>query len=106
MNRRHMAWTLAGVLCALAGADQARAARIHPPAEAPSADSGYLTVTSEPPARLFVDDVDTGSVTPVVRYAVKAGRHKVTLVSLDGKMRRSLGIVVAAGKEQKLNVNL
>lgn len=71
---------------------------------APAKDTGYLTVSSIPPAHLLLDGTDTGKVTPIARFEVKSGRHKVTLQT--DMTSRSFGIVVVAGEETKLNVNL
>ena len=62
---------------------------VAPPASAqvaqqPKGEVGYLSVTSEPAAKVFVDDVDTKLTTPVAHFELKAGHHKLTLVSVDG----------------------
>lgn len=76
------------------------------PDDAPSADTGFLTVTAEPAAKLEVDGKDTGLTTPVTKLALKAGKHKVTLTSLDGKTKRTLGVTITAGEEKRLQVSL
>ncbi len=75
------------------------------PGDAPSGDTGFLTVTSVPPAKLLVDDVDTGKVTPVTRLPLPVGKHRVTLVS-DTGAKRSLGVNIAKGEESRLKVTL
>jgi PEGA domain len=49
---------------------------------------GVLVVLARPWARVVVDGVDTGRVTPVVRMPLAAGRHDIVLVAPDGRVRR------------------
>jgi hypothetical protein len=72
----------------------------------PDADEGFLTVTTDPPAKLEIDGVDTGKTTPVTKLALAAGKHKVTLTTLDGKTKRTLGVTIVAGEEKRLTVTL
>jgi hypothetical protein len=71
----------------------------------PSAEIGWLTVRSEPKARLWIDGSDTGKVTPVTRLELSAGKHKIELVA-DAGLRRSLGIVITKGEEKRLDVTM
>ncbi len=73
---------------------------------APKADVGYLTVTTDPAAKLEIDGVDTGKTTPVTKLALAVGKHKVTVTSLDGKTKRTLGVTIVAGEEKRLTVTL
>jgi hypothetical protein len=93
MSKR-LAWLLSGIVALW-------------PTSAPAEDPkvGYLTVTSTPPARVFIDDVDTNATTPLEHHALPAGRHKLILVSADGK-KRALGVVISAGQEKRVNVAL
>ena len=75
-------------------------------ATAPKADVGYLTVTTDPPAKLEIDGVDTGKTTPVTKLSLAVGKHKVTVTSLDGKTKRTLGVTIVAGEEKRLTVTL
>ena len=50
--------------------------RVAPPV-APA--RGYITVNAEPYGELYIDGVDVGP-TPVVRYAVRPGRHTIKVV--------------------------
>jgi hypothetical protein len=70
------------------------------------ADMGYLDVTSEPAAKVLVDDADTGKTTPVQHLPLKAGHHKLTLVTADGAHKRTIGFTVDAGQTTKLSVHL
>jgi hypothetical protein len=70
------------------------------------ADTGYLDVTSDPPAKVIVDDVDTGKTTPAQHLPLKVGHHKLTLVTSDGARKRSIGFTVDAGQTTKLSIHL
>jgi hypothetical protein len=75
-------------------------------ARAPRAENvGFVTITSTPPAHVFIDDVDTKATTPLAHHPLPVGKHKLTLVT-DAGTRRSLGVVVTAGQEKRVNVAL
>jgi PEGA domain len=69
-------------------------------------DVGYLTVKSVPAAHILIDDKDTGLSTPQTKMKLEVGRHRLTLVSSDQKLKRSLGFAITKDKETQLNVNL
>jgi hypothetical protein len=69
-------------------------------------DVGYLDVSSDPPAKIFIDDADTGKLTPQTHFPVKAGHHKLTLATVDGAHSRSFGFTVEAGQTRKFTVHL
>jgi hypothetical protein len=75
-------------------------------AAAPKGEMGYLTVTTVPAAKVEIDGNDTGQTSPITKVPLAAGKHKVTVVSLDGKTRRTLGVTIVAGEEKRLSVNL
>jgi hypothetical protein len=54
-------------------------------------------VTSTPPGKLFIDDKDTGLVTPVVDFAVAAGRHTARVVADDGRSQSAEFTMEAGG---------
>ena len=69
-----------------------------PPAPAtPAPTEGTLSVTSTPPGKLFIDDKDTGLVTPVVDLAVAAGPHTVKVVAEDGRSQSAEFTMEAGG---------
>jgi hypothetical protein len=70
------------------------------------ADAGFLDVSSDPPAHIVVDEADTGRVTPQARLELKAGHHKLTLVTLDGARKRTMGFTIEAGQTTKLAIHL
>ena len=69
-------------------------------------DVGYLNVASTPSAEVFIDEVDTGKTTPVTQLALKPGAHKLTLVSADKTVKRSLGFTITGGETTRLTINL
>ncbi len=58
------------------------------------------------PAHVLIDDVDTKTVTPQGHLELKAGHHKLTLVTLDGSRKRTLGFNVEVGQTTKLSIHL
>jgi hypothetical protein len=70
------------------------------------AEVGFLDITCDPPARILIDDADTGKVTPQPHVEIQAGHHKLTLVTLDGAHSRTFGFTVEAGKTRKFTVHL
>jgi hypothetical protein len=68
--------------------------------------TGFLDVSSDPPAKILIDDTDTGKVTPQPHLELKVGHHKLTLVRLDGGHNRSLGFTIAAGQTRKFTLHL
>ena len=73
---------------------------------ADDADTGWLDVASDPSAEILVDDVDTNKATPQTHMPLKAGHHKLTLVTKDGAHKRSIGFNVTAGQTTKLTIHL
>jgi hypothetical protein len=68
--------------------------------------TGFLDVSSDPPAKIIIDDADTGKVTPQPHLALKAGHHRLTLVTLDGAHKRTLGFTLEAGETRKFTIHL
>jgi len=70
----------------------------------PDNSSGlWLTNSSKPPARIWVDGVDTGRSTPVPPASplvLKAGAHKITLVA--GSQRFTFPVTIKAGDTTRL----
>jgi len=71
----------------------------------PAPTEGTLSVTSTPPGKLFIDDKDTGLVTPVVDLAVAAGPHTVKVVADDGRSQTA-EFTMEAGGSLSLNLAL
>jgi len=87
---------------AAAGMPRAQAA-----IEGASGDSetAFLAVASEPTARIVIDDADTGKTTPQERLALSAGHHVLTLVTIDGAHRRTIGFTVEAGRTKTFRIH-
>jgi hypothetical protein len=75
-------------------------------ARADDAETGWLDVASDPSAEILVDDADTNKATPQTHMPLKAGHHKLTLVTKDGAHKRSIGFNVTAGQTTKLTIHL
>lgn len=68
-------------------------------------DMGFLDVSSDPPgAKILIDDGDVGQTTPQHHLPVRAGHHRLTLVTKDGAHKRTLGITVEAGQTKTLTL--
>jgi hypothetical protein len=102
MKMLFMTWALAVLLIC----DGARLANATPSQRLGQADAGVLDVSSDPPARIAIDDADMGKVTPQPRLELKAGHHKLTLTTLDGAHTRTIGFTIAAGQTTKLTIHL
>jgi hypothetical protein len=70
------------------------------------ADVGWLDVSSDPSAEIFIDDADTQKATPQSHLPLSAGHHRLKLVTPDGARKRSIGFNVEAGKTTKLTIHL
>lgn len=68
--------------------------------------TGFLDVSSDPPAKILIDDADTGKVTPQPHLELKVGHHKLTLARLDGGRSRTFGFQVESGQTRKFTVHL
>jgi len=75
-------------------------------ARADDAQTGWLDVASDPSAEILVDDVDTNKATPQTHMPLKAGHHKLTLVTKDGAHKRNIGFNVTVGQTTKLTIHL
>jgi hypothetical protein len=81
-------------------------ARTEPIADG-NADTGFLDVSSEPPAaKILIDDADLGQTTPQHHLPVNAGHHRLTLVTSDGAHKLTVGFTIEAGKTKKLTLYL
>ena len=73
------------------------------PPEDTKAGDGYLEITSKPRAKVGVDGVDTGMMTPIGSKALKLapGKHKVTFSVGDDKF--TFTVVIKPGETLKLD---
>jgi hypothetical protein len=74
------------------------------PVAAAQTGDGFLTVSSTPPAKVIIDDKDSGRSTPVENLRLAAGDHKLTLV--NGNVKRTLGFTITTGQTTRLKINL
>jgi hypothetical protein len=63
--------------------------------------NGYLRLSSTPVAKIWIDGVDTGQLTPISGVAVAPGRHKVSFVV--GSDRYTFAVKVEAGETAVLH---
>jgi hypothetical protein len=68
-------------------------------------ETAFLDVSSEPPARIVIDEADTGRTTPQPRLALSAGHHVLTLVTTDGAHKRTIGFTVEAGQTKTFRIH-
>ena len=101
---RTIFWAWAAAAAIVSGVAPHAAAA--PSERAEHADAGFLDISSDPPARILVDDADTGKVTPQPHLELEAGHHRLTLVTLDGAHKRTLGFNIEAGKTTRLSMHL
>jgi hypothetical protein len=73
--------------------------------QAAPAETGYLSVTSDPIATLSVDGKSYGK-TPVTKIELSVGSHQIALASLDGKLTRTLGVKITKGETTRIKINL
>ena len=69
-------------------------------------DAGFLNAGSDPPARVIIDDTDTKTVTPQPHLELPGGHHKLTLITLDGARKRTIGFNVEPGQTTTLTIHL
>jgi hypothetical protein len=67
---------------------------------------GYLQVFSKPPAKIFVDNVDTGLKTPISGQALSLapGKHKITFAIGDDRF--TYPVVIKAGTTETMSKDL
>lgn len=70
------------------------------------AGTGFLDVSSDPPAKVIIDDADTGKLTPQPHLELRLGHHRLTLARLDGGRSRTFGFEIEAGRTRKFTVHL
>jgi hypothetical protein len=67
---------------------------------------GYLDVSSDPPAEIFIDGADIGQTTPAQHVPRHVGHHKLTLTVPDGSHKRTIGFTIGAGQTTQLTIHL
>jgi hypothetical protein len=70
-------------------------------APAPRGD-GVLMISSKPPCEIYVDGKATGLMTPQRSIPLAAGKHKITLVSPDKTIKKTVAVDIVADKPTKV----
>jgi hypothetical protein len=74
-----------------------------PPAEKkPTGPPASLLIGSKPPCKIYIDGKDTGKKTPQRNMKVKPGKHKITLVNNEFKIKKTIKIDVGPGEQKKI----
>ena len=68
----------------------------------PAAGTGSITLTSRPVCDILVDGTPAGLHTPQRELKLPAGRHKITLVDADARIKDSFVVEVKAGGTQTI----
>ncbi|WP_224363073.1 serine/threonine protein kinase [Hyalangium versicolor] len=71
----------------------------------PDANSAYLTLRTNMPARVFIDGVLQRKRTPLVKYPVKAGNHTFMLESVGTKEHVDFNLRLERGKHHVVEQN-
>ena len=69
------------------------------PVAAPVHAMGSLTISSTPSCDIFVDGAPIGMHTPATELPLSVGRHKITLVDAERKIRDTFPVDVKAGNQ-------
>ncbi len=64
-----------------------------------------LLIGSKPPCKIYIDGKDTGKRTPQRGIKVKPGKHKITLVNNEFKIKKTIRIDVKPGESKKIIKN-
>jgi hypothetical protein len=67
---------------------------------------GFLDIQSDPAAKITIDDMDTGKMTPQPHLELPEGHHRLTLVTADGAHKKTIGFSIKAGETTKLTLHL
>ena len=70
-------------------------------AAAPAGD-GTLMISSKPPCEIVIDGKPTGLTTPQRAITLAAGTHKITLVSSDKAVQRTVSVQITANTTEKV----
>jgi len=70
-------------------------------AEAPVGDMGYVSITSDKPAIIYVGGVERGD-TPMMRMEVSPGSHRIMASDVETGARKVVNIVVSRGEERPI----
>jgi hypothetical protein len=68
----------------------------------PKSQRAYITITSNVPARVYIDGTRVGRSTPLSRVPIRAGTRHITLVSVATGERKELDLRFTKGQHRKL----
>jgi hypothetical protein len=71
-----------------------------------STGTGWLTLRSDPWARVYLDGKDSERFTPVAEWALPAGKHMVRLVNDEEGLSATFPVVITAGQTVKVSREL
>ncbi|NPC85625.1 PEGA domain-containing protein, partial [Pyxidicoccus fallax] len=71
----------------------------------PKSQRAYVTITTNVPARVYIDGAKVGRSTPLTRFPIKAGRRHIRLVSLTTGEPQEMDMRFNRGQHHKLVVN-
>lgn len=80
---------------------EARTSPIPPSLHSSSGSTGYISLTSAPWARVFLDGQDTGRSTPIVKMSLPVGKHEIELRT--PKKTIKLTTTIAKGREARIH---
>jgi hypothetical protein len=63
---------------------------------------GKLLLGSKPPCAIYIDGKDTGLKTPQRGLELSPGKHKITLVNNEFKIKETIRVTVKSGEEKKI----
>ncbi|MEO8701178.1 MAG: PEGA domain-containing protein [Kofleriaceae bacterium] len=66
------------------------------------AGEGTLMISSKPPCEIYIDGAPTGLTTPQRAIKLAAGKHKVTLVNMTEKIKKTVAVEVSADQPTKV----
>ncbi len=67
-----------------------------------SGDPGVLMLGAKPPCDIFIDGKKTGLKTPQRVLRLPPGRHKITLINREHKLRDSFRVSIQSGKKTRI----
>lgn len=67
----------------------------------PAVRFGFLALGSKPPCKIFIDGRDTGHRTPKKGIKLKAGKHRVTLINNEHRIKESFSVTIKAGEKAR-----
>ena len=73
-----------------------------PQSENKSSGKGTLMLAAKPPCDIFIDGKKTGLTTPQRDLDLAAGKHKVTLVNREHRIKESFSVTVKAGQSVRV----